>query len=114
MCVPAAPGDILEGVADANEEVGGELDTTFEAIRLGSGLSNTSSGGTDLQSLSTGSLLGPTNKAMEQLLQALNASSLSDLSPQRLGIIADVIMAYHTLRGSEPIEAGAVRETLLR
>jgi hypothetical protein len=112
--VPAAPGDILEGVADASEEEGGELDTTFEAIRLGSGLSNTSYESTNLQTVSTGSLLGPTNKAMEQLLQALNVSSLSELSPQRLGIIADVIMAYHTLRGSEPVQAGTERETLLR
>jgi hypothetical protein len=71
--VPAAPGDILEGVADANEQEGDELDTTFQAIRLGSGLSNTSSTDTSLGSLSTGTLLGPANADMEQLLQALNA-----------------------------------------
>ena len=54
--VPAAPANILEGAASLNEQEEGQLDIMLEAIRLGSGLSNTSQG-TNLQSLSTGSLL---------------------------------------------------------
>ena len=51
---------------------------------------------------------------MDRLLQALNATSLSELNPETLGVIADVVMPYHTLLGSDPIEAGTVRETLLQ